>query len=138
MACFVDPNHLDQDSHHIHPTCYGGAEDGPQVPLCSTCHRNVHLIAEAVADGRSYDSRVFTAEQIPRARLLVISIVRAKLEFQANPDSTVLRRIVAHVPQALLTRIHKRKADLGLSSIHKYLLYLIVKDLSGFKSEGDG
>lgn len=44
--CWVDGVKNVSDQHHIVPVEFGGPADGLTVPLCPTCHRNIHREAE--------------------------------------------------------------------------------------------
>ena len=128
-TCFVCQLVGEHDSHHIMPIAYGGPKEGPQVWLCSICHRKIHLVANDVYKGKSKRLESFTPVQWERAGVLVRAIVSSKIQLEAAgkpPDST--QRIMIEIPNHILLRLHIRKKELGFTSLQTFLLTLIKKE----------
>jgi hypothetical protein len=114
------------ESHHIFPTALGGSEDGPQIWLCPTCHRKVHIYASRLFRGVAINE---PDERWLRAAYPVINrIVRALREAENNPLDQAPARIVLEITKKDLRMIHLRKMDKGFRSLPAYILALIKAD----------
>lgn len=127
--CVCCPNDA-IESHHLWPTHLGGPIDGPQVWLCSNCHRWIHRIASRLYNGKPIGD--YSEPWLRRASPIINRIVRALREFEGATLadlSEILSRIIIQVPKDELRQIHLRKMDLGYSSLERYILALIRNDL---------
>ena len=121
-------NALKLQGHHIIPREYGGPKEGPLLDVCATCHLNIHYTAEAEYAGKQ--PAYLLPAQRQRASVYVEAIKRAKATYESSGGGENLgKKVMVVLPQKDLVRLHKRKSDKGFSSLEKYLLELIYKDI---------
>lgn len=119
---------LKLQGHHIIPKEYAGPVDGPLLDVCATCHLNIHYTAETEYKGEQ--ASYLLPAQRHRAHEYVETIKRAKQVFEtAGGGENLKRKVMLMIPQKDLTRMHKRKSDKGFTSLEKYLLDLIYRDI---------
>ncbi len=132
--CPVCLNSPVEESHHLVPKAYGGAEDGPMVSLCSSCHKNAHFEAEALSAKHKKKVLVhyLSTQQLNRkiTQEIIATIIRVKYHFNKETNPNVKRKVIVEVPQSTLTKMHKRKLDTGFSNMEQYILSLITKDIT--------
>lgn len=124
--CCVCNTDLSVQGHHVYPRHLNGPQDGPLVPLCSTHHLQIHYLS-----GNSKDYRYptdLTKLGLFKMKALVTFIVRAKLCMEDEDPTLVPRKVIVSIPHGLLQRCHKRKQDLGYSSLGDYLTHLMLND----------
>jgi len=128
MQCVVKscPNAALED-HHLWPTALNGPVDGPTVPLCSNCHRLIHLYAGKLFRGEALAEN--NQQWLTDAAPLIQRIVRAMREAEGENIGNAPARIILHINKEELRRIHRQKQDRGFSSLEKYILALIRADL---------
>lgn len=132
--CWVDNKKNISDQHHIVPIEYGGPEDGLTVPLCPTCHRNVHREAAAQLKGKPpnqfvNDENYHKEEQHNRAMFLVKYIVQAKQRFDNTGEKKAKgarNMIQISCTREELAIAHDLKKQLGFRSLERTLKYLIL------------
>ncbi len=132
--CWVDGKRNISDQHHILPVEYGGPKDGLTVPLCPTCHRNVHREAAAIDKGKTLYQYV-NEENYPdelqrdKAMFLVKYIVQAKQRFDNTGEKKAkgARNMIqiSCTREELLTA-HDLKNQLGFRSLDRTIKYLIL------------
>lgn len=122
------------EMHHAFPVQFGGAMDGPTVPLCPNHHTQVHALAERVWRGELPLASV----NPPDMRKLVQCCHEQRLEFERNggaaPDAR--RRIVAHLTEEeqQMCRLIKRSGN--FSSLEVMLKALIRREAERIASGG--
>ena len=139
--CWIDNKKNISDQHHIVPVEYGGPKSGLTVPLCPTCHRQVHREAVALVKGKNIGNYVNgenypKIKQLHRANFLVQYIVRAKQRFDAIGDKKA--EDAGNMTQISFTReelamAHDVKKMLGISSLPKTAKYLFAKEWKRLK-----
>ena len=134
LPCIVCEDAIDTQLHHIFPTEFGGDPNGEQVPLCSTDHLLIHHLASFLTrkkKGNIKDLKI-PAEKFsnPVFQKLVAFVIQAKNGFTREEHPEIERRIIIKIEQQYLTQIHKKKLDNGFSSLEKYILSLIMRDVS--------
>jgi hypothetical protein len=129
MKCYICDLEGEHESHHIIPLHLGGPKDGPQVNLCSICHHDLHLVANSVYKGNSEHLEVFSPENMKKASILIRAIVSSKINIEATgKPPNAIQRLMIEIPNGLLVKLHLRKADLGFTSLQKYLISLLETD----------
>jgi hypothetical protein len=127
--CVVCRNNQAMENHHLWPTHLGGAIEGPTVWLCATCHRDIHKCASRLYRGKPLG--IIDDNWLRRAMPLISRIVKALREFEGATLDNINSKIVIEIPKNDLRLIHLRKMDLGFSSLQKYIMALIKKDMIG-------
>jgi hypothetical protein len=127
QACVVCHSPDGLDSHHITPIAEGGPKDGPQVLLCSRCHRNIHTASMRVYSGKSTFVELFkTMEEFERAKILIQSIVNIRIQNESSGrPQNALRRMILEIPTTLHGKLHKAKIDAGHKNLQKYILQIL-------------
>lgn len=113
------------ESHHIKPTSLGGDKDGPQILICSNCHRGIHQEANTALSKKSSNKRFFPPDIFTRAMPYIREIIKASLEFEREENPDNVRKIVIKVKDHELIKLHKLKVDAGFKSLDSYLTSLI-------------
>ena len=129
MKCYICGRIGRFESHHVIPLHLGGPKDGLQVKLCESCHSNLHLLSNSIYKGRYDRLELFDEQQMYRARPLIQAIVSSKIKIESTgkpPDS--IQRLVLELPNALLVKLHKRKADCGYTSLNSFLMDLLERE----------
>jgi hypothetical protein len=121
-TCIVCGTPVEVQGHHIFPRHLSGPEDGPLVSLCAVHHLLIHRAPNEALEVN------FTPKQQQTIKLLREFINRAKIVYEQVDPTLTDRKSVIVLPHGLLQRVHKRKADLGFSSLQDYYLYLVTKD----------
>lgn len=117
------------NSHHVIPRCYGGhVTNNLLVDLCENCHKAIHYTAEAEYAGKA--ANYLTPQQYQRALIYINAIKKAKQTYELSGGGENLpKKVQLVIPQKDLTKMHKRKSDKGHSSLEKYVLDLIYRDI---------
>ena len=132
--CWVDGKKNISDQHHIVPVEYNGPKDGLTVPLCPTCHRNVHREATALLKDKGIGNYV-NEENYPkqkqrdRALFLVTYIVQAKRRFDATGEKKAKgarNMIQISCSREELAVAHDLKKQLGFRSLERAIKFLIL------------
>ena len=125
--CQQNLAHLEE--HHIIPREYGG-ESLETIDICSTCHRGLHnqathIIAKQKSNGK-IERYYFTQDIWPVASQFVSYIVEAHRNFHSvNSNNIRHRRIIVHVPDDLLLKLHLLKKYKGYSSLERFIRHLL-------------
>lgn len=133
-VCYVDGVANVSDSHHIIPVEYGGPEKGKRVPLCPTCHRNIHREGEYYDKHRVWGKYVNEnnypdLEHRNKAKLLAHYISESKSRFRASgkskaDESRNIIQVSLSVDELALTHDLKRK--LGFKALDRLIKHLIL------------
>ena len=113
-------------SHHVIPQAYGGV-DGPQVPLCGSCHTSVHahavyLIAFTRNGGTSKPKQFWTTGDLESAAIgYVTAIVKAAQSYE-GPKTC---KIVCNLDEETYNRLKMIQLDTAQSSLKKTLDFCI-------------
>lgn len=127
-VCFSKSNALHY--HHVKPQARGGT-DGETVPLCSSCHNELHKIALSKATvakgGKSKVCQQWSncrhELEIERANFLIGHIVRALL----SEYVPVTKKVIIDLPVQLAKALDIYKVDMKISSREKAIIYLLSK-----------
>lgn len=121
--------------HHIIPIEYGGNIDGDLIKLSPTGHRLLHLQAEAFSSKKPKKQYYMTTPQLENnlIKILISSIIRAKNSYNRSIHSRQERKLMIHIPDFILAKLHKAKMDSGFTNIEKYILKLIIDDIKNKK-----
>jgi hypothetical protein len=131
LKCYVCQGFENLDSHHITPIAYNGPKDGPQVMLCSNCHRSVHRAANWVYKPnlkikRNVQDLFENPEQFERSTLLIRAIVSARIKMESSGRAPeTLRRMQLEIPHSLHLKLNRKKLDLGFSSFQDLVLAIL-------------
>ena len=128
--CIICAEKTGLECHHIHPRHLGGHENSRQIWLCGTHHAAIHKVAERIYKGKPIEPE----DDGPWLQTLAAKAIIERLVFYRNRAehtdlSHVESRIMLKLPKGKLKRIHQRKLDMGFSSLEKYLMALIDRDL---------
>ena len=118
--------HLEE--HHIIPREYGG-KDLPTINICSTCHRGLHNQAKSISSGSR--NLYFTSDIWPRAKRYVYSIIEAKKNYEITNNKFIEKRIIIHVSDELLRKLHRLKKYKGYSSLERFIKHILEDLVSG-------
>lgn len=135
--CFCCTNKNVSDQHHIIPVQYGGPRSGQTVPVCPTCHRNIHREGEyyykrkewgKYVNSQNYPTKMY----LDRAKTLASYIFQAKVAFESMEvkDKEQRNMIQISCTSEELKMIHVLKKDLGFTSLEKLIKYLIQDKVS--------
>lgn len=142
--CWVDGVKNISDQHHIIPVEFGGPEDGLTVPLCPTCHRNIHREAEhrfkAQETGEFVNTENYPNKQhYQRAVLLAAYVLKAKIRFietgQEKADSARNMVQVSFLTEEL-AMAHTIKRSLGMRSLERTIKLLVVEKYKELQGRG--
>lgn len=142
--CWVDNKKNISDKHHIIPIEYGGPKDGLTVPLCPTCHRNIHREATAIYKNSNKRGDYVNSENYPKykalqkAEFLVQYIVVAQTKFAATGERKA--EGARNMAQISFTReelaiAHDVKQRLGFRSLERCLKFLVLDKYKQLKSK---
>lgn len=121
-----DENVAGRHSHHLAPLEYGGAKDGEQVNLCSSCHDEFHRLANFVYIGKMDMSDI---NNVVLAKMLAIYLrQRSAYENGAVSADDARRRIQVGFSREELLAAHFVKSDMGFSSLEKMIKSLVLKE----------
>jgi hypothetical protein len=117
------------ESHHIHPTSLGGSKEGPQVDLCSSCHRLIHQQALKLTskDHKKRIERVIPPENWARAVPLIGYIIRSIMvtnDGKKNAQGKDVKMILS-IPKWMNLRLHAKKQDAGFKNLQTYILEVL-------------
>lgn len=142
--CWIDHVKNVADKHHIVPVEYGGDESGLTVPLCPTCHRNIHREAEHAFKTQEVGKFV-NRENYPnssayeRARLIARYVLQSKQRFvSTGKEKADSARNMAQVSFTSdeLARAHDLKRMLGMKSLPRMIKLLIADKWQELKKKG--
>ena len=140
--CWVDNVANVSDKHHIVPVEYGGPETGLTVPLCPTCHRNIHREAAERLKLGPGTSKYVNEENYPevephnRASFLVEYIVQSKIRFDATGEEKAegaRNMIQLSCTREQLAMAHDVKKSMGMKSLERMILLLITEKWISYK-----
>lgn len=133
--CWVDGVKNVSDKHHISPVEYGGPEDGLTVPLCPTCHRNIHREAETRFKTQNAEAEKYVntdnypdPEAYDRALFLATYVLQSKLRFVASgKEKADTARNMAQISFTKEENLvaHDVKRQLGFRSLERAIKHLI-------------
>ena len=113
------------ENHHIIPREYGGV-DLQTVDICSTCHHGLHhqanhIWAQIRNPGRE-PKHFFTQEVWSIAEPYVRAILQARQNHeQLGKPQVHKRRVIVHVSDDTLGKLHRLKKYRGYRSLERFL-----------------
>lgn len=138
--CFVCREQKAVQSHHLLPREYGGAEDGPQIDVCPSCHLICHYEAEILYKTGDYSrlEESFTAAAVQRAIKVIDYIVKQRSQFEAagKPAADARRRVNLNFSHDELQLMHDLKRVLKFKSLERLIKACILVALREQRKKG--
>jgi hypothetical protein len=127
LKCLICNTNLSVQEHHLIPQAAGGIT-GPVVPLCANHHQAIHHVALSVISKNSKQTdKIFTDEQMIRAKPLINFIVIFMQRARDDPNMDQLMTLTLKPQRRLLTVLHMLKADAGFTNLADFCLSILTR-----------
>lgn len=124
MNCYVCGSPKAIQEHHIIMQSAGG-EKGPTVPLCGSCHDEIHAVALNLESKKPDRPINFNRDEWSRAKRLVEYLQLAIRKNKYSPDANDPAKVVITLTKREVFLLHLIKGDAGETNLTNYVTSLI-------------
>lgn len=95
--------------------------------ICNNCHGLVHKAALSILSKKPKGTEFFPADQIDRARPIVMQIVKATQESRDNPNLDNPTTLMIKIPKRTLKLLHLLKVDANFTNLEQFVKAIIMQ-----------